>query len=103
LPAIVIVTTSLLVAARNLQNAWLMRSLGEDGYRLWIMERMEETSLPLYIVCLFAQTALVASIGVVLMFFSTRMLVPFGIGMGIVTYATAVTFYTLLSVWRLRR
>src|SRR5215831_5849259 len=29
LPAIVISTTSVLVAARNFQSAWLMRSLGE--------------------------------------------------------------------------
>src|SRR5437867_664940 len=32
LPAIVIITTSLLVAARNFQSAWLMRSLGEVSY-----------------------------------------------------------------------
>jgi hypothetical protein len=25
------------------------------------------------------------------------------VGMGIVAYAVAVTFYTLLSVWRIRR
>ena len=30
LPAIVISTTSVLVAARNFQSAWLMRSLGEQ-------------------------------------------------------------------------
>ncbi len=30
LPAIVISTTSVLVAARNFQSAWLMRSLGEE-------------------------------------------------------------------------
>src|SRR5947209_14742234 len=30
LPALVISTTSLLVAARNFQSAWLMRSLGEQ-------------------------------------------------------------------------
>src|SRR5213078_1182824 len=29
LPAIVLSTTSLLVAARNFQSAWLMRSMGE--------------------------------------------------------------------------
>ena len=31
LSAIVISTTSVLVAARNFQSAWLMRSLGEDA------------------------------------------------------------------------
>src|SRR5271156_5774812 len=33
LPAIVISTASVLVAARNFQQAWLMRSLGEEHYR----------------------------------------------------------------------
>src|SRR3977135_714493 len=32
LPAIIISTTSVLVAARNFQQAWLMRSLGEEMY-----------------------------------------------------------------------
>src|SRR5947209_11222597 len=33
LTAIIISTTSVLVAARNFQHAWLMRSHGEDNYR----------------------------------------------------------------------
>jgi Flp pilus assembly protein TadB len=37
------------------------------------------------------------------MYFSNLLLVPFGIGLGIVAYAVAVAFYTLLAVWRLRR
>ncbi len=103
LPAIVIITTSLLVAARNLQNAWLMRSLGEDAYRGWIADRLGEASLSLYLFCLMLQAALLAGLGAALMYFSYEMLVPFAVGMGIITYATAVTIFTLLSVWRLRR
>jgi hypothetical protein len=102
LPALVIVTTSLLVAARNFQSAWLMRSLGEDGYRFFVAERMG-TSLRLYMVCLAAQTLLVGMIGMGLMFFSQFLLVPFAVGLGIVTYALAVVFFTLLSLWRARR
>src|SRR5438093_11119564 len=34
--AIVVATTSLLVAARNLQSAWLMRSLGESSLRQFV-------------------------------------------------------------------
>ncbi len=103
LPSIVISTTSLLVAARNFQSAWLMRSLGEEPYRYWLVERVRETPIPLYLFCLLAQSALVASIGLVLMYFSQWFLVPFAVGMGIVTYAVAVTFFTLLSLWRVRR
>jgi hypothetical protein len=103
LPAIVISTTSLLVAARNFQSAWLMRCLGEEPYRYWVVERVRETPMPLYLFCLLAQTALVAAIGVGLMCFSQWHLVPFAVGMGIVTYAVAVTLFTLLALWRVRR
>jgi len=103
LPALVIVTTSLLVAARNLQNAWLMRSLGEETYRLWFVQRVGETPLGLYLFCLVLHTTLIASIGAALMYFSQWHLVPFAVGMGMITYAVAIVLYTLLSVWRIRR
>jgi hypothetical protein len=103
LPAIVISTTSVLVAARNFQSAWLMRSLGEHVYRDWHIERVQETSAALYLFCLFAQTALTAGVGAAVVFFSEWRLVPLAIGLGIVAYALAVAFYTTLGVWRLRR
>src|SRR3954452_9705072 len=49
LPAIVISTTSVMVAARNFQSAWLMRSLGEHHYRDWHLDRLQETSMSLYV------------------------------------------------------
>src|SRR5437868_151658 len=52
LTAIIISTTSVLVAARNFQNAWLMRSHGEDNYRTWLLERVEATSPSLFVFCL---------------------------------------------------
>ena len=103
LPAIVISTTSVLVAARNFQSAWLMRSLGEQLYRDWHIERVQETSVTLYLFCLFAQTALTAGVGAAVIKFSDWQLVPLAIGLGIVAYALAVAFYTLLGIWRLRR
>ena len=103
LPAIVISTSSVLVAARNFQSAWLMRSLGEQLYRDWHIQRVQETSVTLYLFCLFAQTALTAGVGGAVMYFSDGRLVPLAIGLGIVAYALAVAFYTLLGVWRLRR
>ena len=63
LSAIVVATASVLVAARNFQSAWLMRSLGEKLYRDWHVERVQETSVTLYLFCLFAQTALVGGVG----------------------------------------
>jgi hypothetical protein len=104
LPAVIISTTSILVAARNFQQAWLMRSLGEDSYRLWHMARMQNASVPLYLLCLAGQTALTAAVGAALIYFSPAGGdVAMGIGIGIVGYAAAVAFYTLLSVWRIRR
>lgn len=102
LPAIVISTTSILVAGRNFQAAWLMRSMGEEHYRNWHLERLRESNRRLYLFCLFAQTSLTAVIGVALIFFSRDYAVPVAIGLGVVAYAGAVAFYTLLSVWRLR-
>ena len=103
LAAIIIGTTSVLVAARNFQAAWLMRSLGEDNYRDWYVEQLRQTNLPIYLFCLLAQALLTALVGGALMYFSQEGLIPFAIGFGIIGYALAVTFYTLLSLWRSRR
>jgi ABC-type uncharacterized transport system permease subunit len=103
LPAVIIATTSVLVAARNFQQAWLMRSLGEQPYRLWHMARLQDARMALYLLCLAGQTALTAAVGAALIYFSPGGDVPMGIGIGIVGYAGAVAFYTLLSVWRMRR
>jgi hypothetical protein len=102
LVAIIISTTSVLVASRNFQQAWLMRSLGEEAYRSWYLQRFYESHFPLFLFCLFAQTLLTAAVGGAIVFFS-RTYVPMAIGFGIVAYAVTVLFYTLLSVWRLRR
>jgi hypothetical protein len=107
LPAIVISTTSALVAARNFQSAWLMRSLGEQQYREWHIERIQETNITLYLFCLFGQTVLTAGVGVgVVLATQTRQQeqpVGMAIGLGIIAYALAVAFYTILGIVRLRR
>jgi hypothetical protein len=106
--AIIISTISVLVAARNFQSAWLMRSLGEERYREWFIERLHETSPGLYVFCLLGHTILTAAVGAALIYFSALYMtlatdVPLAIGLGIMGYAFTVLFYTLLSVWRLRR
>lgn len=103
LPAIIIATTSLLVASRNLQSAWLMRTLGEAGYRCQMREHLMRVSAGLFIFCLLGQTILVAAVGVGLVWFSGWFLVPFAVGVGMIGYALAVTIYTSLAFWRLRR
>ena len=106
--AIVVSTASVMVAARNFQSAWLMRTLGELSYRDWHVERVQETRISVYLFCLFGNTLLTAGVGFGIILFSRTetgdlQLVPVSIGMGIVSYAFAVVFYTLLAIWRLRR
>jgi len=107
LSAIVVSTASVLVAARNFQSAWLMRSMGEEFYRDWYVQRMSETPITLYLVCLAGNTLLTLAVGAAIVWFSaTRdyiLLVPTGIGIGIIAYAAAVIVFTLLSLWRSRR
>jgi hypothetical protein len=107
--AIAVSTTSALVAARNFQSAWLMRSLGEEAYRNWHVARIQETRVTLYLLCLAGNTLLTAAVGGAVVYFSERAVAPeravilFAIGLGIIAYAVAVAVYTLLAVWRLRR
>ena len=105
--AIIVSTASALVAARNFQSAWLMRSMGEEAYRDWYVQRMSETRVTLYLFCLAGNTLLTMAVGTALIFFSnTRdyvLIVPMGIGMGINAYAVAVIVFTLLSLWLSRR
>jgi len=103
LSAIVVATASVLVAARNFQSAWLMRSLGEDVYREWHVQRVRETRVTLHLFCLAGNTLLTAVVGAALIGFSKPLQVPFAIGMGMVAYAIAVAFYSLLAIWRIHR
>jgi hypothetical protein len=103
LTAIIIITAGLLVAARNFHSAWLMRTMGEAAYRDWILQRLSQTPLALYLACLLGETALTALPGAALVWWSAEESIGFSIGCGILAYAGIVLFYTLLSLWRLRR
>src|SRR3984957_9709100 len=103
LSSIIVCTLSVLVAARNFQSAWLMRALGEEFYRSWHAARLRDRSFSMFVLCLLAQTALTAIVGTAVICYSQTSPVPFAIGVGIDIYAGAVAFFTLLSVWRLRR
>ncbi|HEX7469538.1 MAG TPA: hypothetical protein VF437_02215 [Verrucomicrobiae bacterium] len=102
-PAIVITTTSVLVAARNFQSAWLMRSMGEEFYRDWYVTRMQETRPSLYLFCLVAQTVLTTLVGAAVLYFGDGNPALEAIGTGIIAYAAAVLIFTLIALWRLRR
>lgn len=103
LTAIIIATSSLLVAAHNFHAAWLMRTMGEEAYRDWFLARVLETPWPLYVGCLLGETLLTAMVGVGVVCFSPATSIPFAIGLGILAYGAIVLIFTSLSLWRLRR
>jgi len=103
LAAVIISTTSVLVAVRNFQSAWLMRTMGEQAYRMWMSERLADGRLSLFVLCLFAQCLLIAGVGTALLCLSGPVLVPIGVGIGMIGYALAVLIYSLISVRRWRR
>jgi hypothetical protein len=94
LMAVVIITTSLLVAARNFKNAWLMRTMGENHYLAFILNQISCARTSLVLFCLLGETVLVACIGVALLLTSQLGSVPMGIGVGILAYAFAVAIFT---------
>jgi hypothetical protein len=79
-----------------------MHTLGEENYRRWHIERIQETRVTLYLFCLLGETAPFAAIGAAIVYFSDSLVLS-GIGWGTAGYASAVVFYILLARWRLRR
>jgi hypothetical protein len=101
--AIAVGTTSVLVAARNLQSAWLMRTMGEENYRDWYLHHIRRTPVILYLSCLFGQAGLIGIVGAGLVLFPGSSGVALAVGIGIIAYSMAILIYTLLEYWRLRR
>lgn len=100
--SISLATSSVLVAARNLQSVWLMRTLGEMHYRQWMSERVRETRTLTLLGCFWGESGLTILVGIPLVVFSSWELVPFGIGCGLVVYGLLVGFFTTLGVLRRR-
>lgn len=103
LAAISLATTSVLVASRNLQSAWLVRVVGEREYRDWIAARYREGRPGVFLISLVLHAGLIGLVGLGLMAGSQWRLIPFGIGLGIFTYAMAVAVFTGLAMRRAAR
>lgn len=101
LAGLIVVTTSLLVAARNFKSAWLMRALGEVNYSMLVGEAMNRSSRRSYVVSVLGETLLTGLLGGAVVASSEWPSIPLAVGMGMVAYALAVAFYSLLAVWRL--
>ncbi len=100
IPAIMLVTTSCLVASRNFQSAWIMNTLGEAQYRAWFSVQLMQAPKGLFFACTAAQVLLMTGLGALLVCFSHEHVVPFAVGMGMITFALAVLVFTTLAVWR---
>jgi hypothetical protein len=103
MPAIIIATAGFLVAGHNFQAAWLMRTLGETGYRDFFSESIGRRGLKLYMLCVCGETFLTALVGTGIVWYSPENTIPFAIGMGVLGYALIVFFYTSLGIWRMKR
>ncbi len=101
--AIAFSTTSLLVAARNFQSAWLMRSMGEAAYGDWHVRRICEAPFGLMFGCLAGNVFLFALPGAALFLYGGEQLIPTAIGLGVLVYSLAVAVFVSLSYWRIRR
>jgi hypothetical protein len=100
--ALALTTTSLLVAARNLQSAWIIRTMGELDYHCWFSDRLGESPRFLPTGCFLGEALLFALVGAALMITAEWRLVPFAIGVGLVGYAAAVAAFSTLALWRAR-
>lgn len=100
LVAVAVSSTSALVAARNLQWAWIIRSMGESGYRCWMAGCVSEAGRVWPLACHWGEGALVAAVGGLLMEASELRLAPFGVGVGLVGYGLVVALFATLSLWR---
>ncbi|NBR85864.1 MAG: hypothetical protein EBY09_11375 [Verrucomicrobia bacterium] len=100
LAGLILVTTSLLVAARNFKSAWLMRALGERDYSLMVGEAMSRTNRRSYCVSVMGETLLFGLVGLAVVVSSDWSSLPLAIGTGMLAYAVAVAFYSLLVLWR---
>jgi hypothetical protein len=80
-----------------------MRAAGEENFRSWMLDRQDECPAGLIVFCVLAQALLIAGLGIALVLFSGRYEVPFGIGIGMLGYASAMAFYTLYALLRNRR
>jgi len=103
LSAVAVVTSSLLVAAHNFQSAWLMRTMGEDGYRRWFVDRLSRTPLPFYFICRLGEIMMMALIGGGLLLVSRSDSIAFSIGLGMLLYVVIVLLFTTLALVRMRR
>ena len=97
--AISVTTTSALVAGRNFQHAWLMRSMGEAAYQTMFSEQVWRSPRWLVLGCHWAEALLAALPGIALLIWGEDTRVSLGIGLGLTAYGGAVAGFSTWVLW----
>ena len=87
--AVLVSVTSVMVAARNFQGAWVMRTMGEYEYREHLREQFRRSDPRLVLGCVWAQAVLYAGVGAALVVL-TGELFSAAVGWGIVGFGPAI-------------
>ncbi len=102
LMAVVVITTSLLVAARNFKSAWIMRTMGENHYLTFILNQMSCASRSLILFCIFGEAGMFLCVGLALVLLSPPGSITMGIGTGVFVYGLVVGFFASLPLLKTR-
>jgi hypothetical protein len=87
--AVLVSVTSVLVAARNLQGAWMSRAMGEYEFRDHLREQFRRADPRLVLGCVWAQAVLYGAVGAALVTLSNDVF-ALAVGYGIVGFALAI-------------
>ena len=98
--AISVTTTSALVAGRNFQHAWMMRTMGESAYQAMFSEQVWRSPRWLVLGCHWAEALLAALPGVALLVWGEDTRVSLGIGLGLTAYGGAVAGFSTWVLWQ---
>lgn len=91
--AVLLSVTSAMVAARNLQAAWLARTMGEDEYRDHLEEQFGRANKRLVLGCIWAQAALYSAVGGAVVLLTNNLLAE-AAGWGIVGFGLAIAVHS---------
>lgn len=91
--AVLISVTSVLVAARNFQAAWVSRTMGEYEFRDHLETQFSRANKRLVLGCVWAQGLLHGAVGVAVMLLTNDLLAQ-AVGWGIVGFGLAIAVHS---------
>ncbi|MBI5687110.1 MAG: hypothetical protein HZC54_18725 [Verrucomicrobia bacterium] len=92
--AVLISVTSVLVAARNFQAAWVSRTMGEYEFREHLEEQFGRADKRLVLGCVWAQGLLYSAVGVAVVALTNDLMAQ-AVGGGIVGFGVAIAVHSI--------